>query len=423
MKLKFQRKNNPIVNAIMIMLLSAFTIFTTYSWGRYVMLVCIASVFMIDVIDKRLIYKCIFGKYFIMLAVFAIYVLLSAVWAEDYSDSISMGKTLIEILFMIFVLNNYYDSNTESVKELLNIIKWSSYIIVIYSICYYGIDGLAILLAEDIRMDNTYANVNTIGMFSAVGILIQVDEVLRDKKISLISLLCIPSIILLAVTQSRKAFVILLVGITIIFLLKNENSKDIRKSVLKLIISIVVLAILIRLLLSFSVFSGMMNRMEGLIAGITGTGRVDGSTRLRNKMVALGWRHFLETPIFGMGVGSSHLLAAKYLGRDEYLHNNFIELLSGGGIVGFFIYYSMYIYLFWNFWKYRKYKNREYNICFTIMTVFFAMDYGRVSYYSKMTYVYFLLYFLEVEKLKKTAQQSIEERNIVYDKKNIKIYI
>ena len=396
----------------MVMLFCSFTVFATYSWGRYIMIACVVAIFILDSIKKRFKYKLIFGQFLVITALFALYALISALWAENPSDSIAKGKTLFEIFFMIFVLYNYYDSNQNSVSNLLSLIKWSSFIIVVYSMSFYGVGNLIAMAAAEGRMDNTYANVNTIGMLAAVGILIQIDEIIREKKFKISVLLCIPSVLLLSLTQSRKAFIVLLLGFAMIFILRNVSSENLGKTVLKIVISLIVLIVLLYFILSLPIFSGMMNRMDKLIASLTGIGKVDTSTKLRNLMVEVGWEQFLKNPVLGMGIGNPHILAAKYLGKDAYLHNNFIELLAGGGIVGFSIYYSMYAYLFINFWRYRNFKNKEYILCFTIMFLLFFMDFGRVSYYSKINYIYLMLYFLEVEKLKKNAKESMLGRYI-----------
>ena len=410
MELKKQTGINRILSLLMIMLLCSFTIFSTYSWGRYVMLACIALIFMIDLTKRGLKYKCIFGLYFIILSLFVLYAFISSLWAESSSDAISQGKTLFEILCMIFVLYNYYDSNENGVRNILSLIKWSSYIVIIYSIFFYGIDNLMLMAETEGRIDNVYANVNTIGMLAAVGILIQIDEIIQEKKLKLASVFCIPSVFVLALTQSRKAFVVLILGCIIILLLRNVDSKDALKTIFRIMISIIVMVILLNLILSLPIFSGMMSRMDGLLANFTGTGKVDSSTRMRNLMVDIGWEQFRKTPILGMGIGNPHILSVKYVGMDAYLHNNFIELLAGGGIVGFSIYYSMYLYLIISFMRYWKYKNNEYIICFTIMLLLLIMDYGRVSYYSKINYIYLMLYFLEVQKLKVNARQSAQGR-------------
>ncbi len=403
---------NSIIRVIMILLFCSFTVFETYSWGLYIILSCIALIFFFHAMRDNLKYRFVFGTYSGIIMLFTIYTLMSSTWAQSTSDAISMGITLLEISLMIFVLFNCYRTNEQNVHDILTVIKWASFIITVYSIFYYGIDTLIMMSEADLRLENAYTNVNTIGMLASIATLIQFDEMVVNKKIKLTGLLCVPMVAVLALTQSRKAFVILLLGVFLILIFRNIDSNNFFKTMLRVIFTIAIVGFVLYFVLSLPIFSGLMSRMDGLIANFIGLGEVDNSARVRTQMIAVGLEQFKKTPILGMGIGNPHFLAAKYVGKDAYLHNNFVELLAGGGIIGFAIYYSMYVYLFVNFWRYRKYKNKEYTICFIIMILLFAMDYGRVSYYSKSNYIYLMMYFLEVEQLKKNAWQSIQGRYI-----------
>lgn len=403
MRLKFHFKPTEIIKFLMILLSCSFTILTNYTWGRYLMLACIVLIFGFHVVHNGTRYRFIFGKLPVTIALFAVYTFISSIWAEKASDSTTMARTLIELLMMTWILYNFYHGKDNSVSDILSIVKWSSYVIVIYSILHYGIEDLIMMAAAETRLENTYANVNTIGMLAAIGILIQIDEILYEKKWKSNALLCLPSLFMLAMTQSRKAFVTVLVGTILCLIMRNTNTKDFRRNIVNVLAGLVVGTVLLYVIFSLPIFSGMLYRMERWLGSLIGTARVDSSTYMRNEMIHIGWEQFLKSPLIGMGINNPHLLSAARLGKDAYLHNNFIELLAGGGIIGFSIYYSMYVYLIANFWKYRKYKNREYVICFVIMIVLLMMDWGMVSYYQKMRYVYLLLYFLEVETLKKNV--------------------
>lgn len=400
-------KLNSIINVLLGLLICSFTILYTYTWGRYVVLACIAGVFVLDAIQKGLKYRCVFGQYFVSIALFTLYALASSLWAEAPSDAIAKAKTLFELLTMTFVLYNCYHGKDHGIQEILTIIKWTSFIVVLYSLYFYGIDTLTMMVSAETRMENAYANINTIGMLAAIGFLIQIDEILQQKRLSLPTIFCAPSVFLIAMTQSRKAFVVLIVGIVMDVIWRNIDYRDFRKVLVRLILSVIAVLLILYLLLSLPLFTGVLERMSSMLADFTGVGKVDNSTHIRHRMMKIGLEQFFKTPILGIGIGNPHLLSAQQLAKDTYLHNNFVELLAGGGIIGFGLYYSMYAYLFINFWRYRKHKNKEYIICAVIMLLLFAMDYGMVSYYTKSRYIYLMLYFLEVEALKRSASNQI----------------
>ena len=131
------------------------------------------------------------------------------------------------------------------------------------------------------------------------------------------------------------------------------------------------------------------------------------SALLRKSMVEIGMRQFKKTPILGIGIGCSHLIVMPVLGLDTYLHNNFVELLACGGIVGTLIYYSFYLDIFYNYFIYRAVRDEALGTCFIISTLLFAMDWGRVSLYSKSTYFYFMIFFIEIALLKRRSVSSM----------------
>ena len=106
-------------------------------------------------------------------------------------------------------------------------------------------------------------------------------------------------------------------------------------------------------------------------------------------------------------MGSGHLVAWKYLNKYFYLHNNFAEVLAGGGLVGFTIYYSIYAYIFVSFIRYRKYSTMETAVCATLLVMALVEDYANVTYYSKETYFYLMLGLLETERLRRSCRDSL----------------
>ncbi len=90
----------------------------------------------------------------------------------------------------------------------------------------------------------------------------------------------------------------------------------------------------------------------------------DDSVIGRSKYVEIGYNMFLKRPILGWGVDGFY----NYLGNNiikvsnsrlmpVYSHNNYIEILSCYGIVGFIIFYIMYLKLLKINFKYRKEDN------------------------------------------------------------------
>lgn len=395
-----------------ICLISSITIFTTYTWGRYVLMGCLVAILLCDVARGRGKYRVSLGIYFVFMLMFLAYAAVGSLWAIKASRSLEKSRTLFEIFLMIFVLYNHYRLYEDGVKQALQDIKIASFVIVIYTLVFYGIPQLMLMAAAEERMDNDFANVNTIGILASIGVIIQLDEMFTKKKFTFLPLLCIPSVFLIAVTQSRKALVMVVMGLALILWFRNINSKNFFKTMFRLILYAGIGVIVVSFILSLPIFAGLMERMQTMINGFTGEGKVDSSTLVRQEMVEIGMETFRKYPFFGIGMGNSGELLKMHIGKDAYLHNNFIELLASGGIVGFAIYYSMYIYLIVKFWQHRKHKTDEYVICLTLMLVLLVMDYGRVSYYAKTQYIFLMTMFLETNTFQKIKKRPLRLKGV-----------
>jgi hypothetical protein len=93
------------------------------------MLLCIALIFFCQVIRDGKSYRLTIGLMPMFIGAFVLYTFASSVWALNASDSLTMGKTLFEILFMIWVCYNYYHSAENAVEDLLTaMVKNGKYI-------------------------------------------------------------------------------------------------------------------------------------------------------------------------------------------------------------------------------------------------------------------------------------------------------
>ena len=381
-------------------LFSAITIFESYTWGKYILIIACFLILSIDIIVQKGKYYCYIDKYTKYIICLMLFSLFSALWGISASDSLIKAFTFFQILICMMILYNHYKCYAD-VKQLLSCVKWSSYIISIYSIIYYGYEFLAQMMLKGIRIDNGYTNINTIGMLAAIGILIQIDELFQKHKITFSTFFCIPSFFILISTQSRKAILILTVGFILIIIMYNLKQGVKLSKILKIIFMLSIAVCLIGYLSTFDIFKGINKRMGYLIAIFTGQGEIGASILTRQNLIRLGMNIFKENCILGIGMGCPSLIVLNELQLDAYLHNGFVEMLAAGGIVGFTLYYSSYIYLLWNFYKFRNTDDQNHIICIILTVILLFRDYAMVSVYSKVTYFYFMIFFLQLDALKK----------------------
>ncbi len=165
-----------------------------------------------------------------------------------------------------------------------------------------------------------------------------------------------------------------------------SNKRNFLKLIFKMMIIIICCIAIYFVIMNVDVFYNILgNRIEKAINYAKGTG-IDASLRDRNVMIDYGIEYFKQHPIIGNGTNAFHVLFNIDYNQDLYAHNNFIELLCNYGIIGFSIYYSIYIiYLF-------SKSNSTYNIFFKSAIIsLLILDYWTISYYR----IHFMI-FLEL---------------------------
>lgn len=107
-----------------------------------------------------------------------------------------------------------------------------------------------------------------------------------------------------------------------------------------------------------------------------------GSTLKRVDMIKKATQMFWEKPIFGWGISAF----ARYSGYGYYCHNNYMELLVSGGIVGFIIYYG---YIFMRILKSCfLYKSKYKDLIYILIISIIVIDMGTVNFYSRVPFYF-----------------------------------
>lgn len=393
-----------------------FILFDTYTWGKYAFLGLAIGILMLGCGIQHGKISLRFTPYVAMSVLFICFALFSSLWAISSSDSATMARTLTRTFVCAYAVYITYISIPElDVTLLLKAVMWAGYVVSIYTLFFYGLDTIiAAGSNSSLRVDNEFANVNTIGMACALSCVIQINlKYLRPQDHFFPSaLLMIPSVIVVAATQSRKAFVFLIVGtLGYAFVKAQKSQKSIFIKGFKILFWILILAFALYWILQLEVFDGIRERMEAMLNAVLGSGKVDHSTVLRNNLRTLGLTWFLKHPVGGIGIANPHILANQYYAFDAYLHDNFVELLCGGGIIGFCLYYAMYVYLFRQLWKYRKVDKQRAAFFALWLMLMLAMNFGMVTYYSKAQNFYLMIHFINVFDLKRKAIELCKSEN------------
>lgn len=183
-----------------------------------------------------------------------------------------------------------------------------------------------------------------------------------QKKYSKIALvLSIISTIGMVLTGSRKTFIISVVVIALLFISG-------RKRYLKMALLVIGATV--------AYDAAMNNPVVYNIIGwrLASIGGADESSVERARLLHDAINTGLNNPIFGVGLHNSMF----YTAIGKYAHNNFAEIFADLGLIGFSIFYSLYILYGYRVVRFSKEKIRRYWLVFILG--FLAIDYGQVSY-------------------------------------------
>lgn len=397
---------NQIIWILTVVLLAGFIILEKYSWGKYFFLLISGLIFAIDNLTHRG-SSIPLGPFQIGFGLFIAYCFMTSLWALSSSNAIEFSITLVLIYICLLLIAPHYIRQND-ISELLSAIMWASVIVAIYTINFYGIDTLiAASKTQYVRLGNDYSNINTVGMFCAFGVVVQFEKWLYNKKFQASMPFVLISIFVVACTQSRKALLLMVIGCVILVVMKNYDRFNFVHSVFKIVGVLVALGVLMFALSQIGVFSGVQERLAQLFSVFTGVGKLDSGSVNRRLMVQLGLLVWKEHPILGVGLNCTRIIVNQNMGFDAYMHNNFIEILCATGVVGFLLYYGMYVYVFSQLLKYREYDRRYFIFGVMWLIVSLVMDIGMVSYYGKTQCFYMFVQFLNVLLMKSKAYGQV----------------
>lgn len=408
--IKLTQKNMMIFGTIM--LSCSFYVLSLYSWGSIVVFLIAMALSITSSYgqgNNRIIisFKLEWIHYFVI--AFGLFGICTSFWAVSPSNAITRGISVLELCILLILIIPAYLKVSDA-EDILNAIKWSGYAIVIICFIYYGPSAVLASIFTGRRLDSTFLNTNTIGLITADAIIIEIYQIIKDHKFYLRGVLLIPCLVMLAASESRKALVTAVVGVLLTLLLLNRG----RITGVKLFrfIAIVVAAIVaIYLIMTLQIFSGVAERMVNLFAQMRTSGDdwVDHSAWMRNNLVHLGLQLFNSHKIGGVGLDNTRFYVKQQYNYDYYLHNNYVEVLAGTGIIGFLLYYIPYIIIGIKLFRLRKTSDTTYAVITTLFLMQLMNDYGMVSYYSKETYLMLALLFVYIKQAMQTAEMTCEE--------------
>ena len=325
---------------------------------------------------------------------FSLFCFLSCLWTIDPNESFGRCITLFLITINIFI-----SYNTIKNYQLLNLVFYSIIVVTYVNfLISFGLLGYSAEFYNFWRFQGTRYNPNDLAIlmiFSVLSSIILSSRVYKkfNSIIQFIIFLNVPIsiFIIFLLLMSKKGIIFGGILFFLFFLKSFINIKD-KKIILNYFL--IVLAIyLVQDYISFEY--NIINQLNLVLARLTEFFYFEGtSTEQRIDYIYLGYDMFKNKILFGNGIGAFKSI------YGTYSHNNYIDLLSGVGIVGFSIYYSIFIKLLERFKSFLYFKKNF--IYFIYILVLLAMDTAYVGYYSKFNILMLLVLSIFLESANET---------------------
>lgn len=333
----------------------------------YLFYLAFLSAFALLLIDWMFLGKVRISRFAFAYVFLIIWGVASYYWARDIRFVSSMiPRMLISFLCLLYCFNNSRTFTTPAMYGMICGVILNVPLIPFESFYVIG------------RFAGSTSNPNHISLLTSFTLLVTfANKNVISKSLFLVVLACSLSIIVS--TGSRKFLVLLIIVVFLYF--SNTHRKNVLSSASLFFIVFSATLIMIGVLnieylaqhitflerfyeLSNSDFSDLSQQ------GFGG----DSSTRFRLLFIVWAFDLFKEYPLTGIGLDNFKTV----YGEDFYSHNNYVELLSTLGLVGFFAYYYFFIKMVGPLIKTGK--------LFNVFVGFYliGMDFAMVTYFERM---------------------------------------
>lgn len=349
----------------------------TYQERLFVLSNALALLFVIIVLVKVIAgkSKLVFSSIILCHSIFILICLFSYFYAVNKNNVISDVKTLCSVFIVMIALVNAID-NPDMLEWAIKAFIFSGFISSIYIIVISDLST-----AE--RYGRELGNVNSVGMIIGISLIFCITEFFRQrKKVFLLAL--IPMLAVILMTGSRKS--ILLIIFAVLYISYHTYNSSISGRLKFIFLSALFLLLLYYLVMEVPFFYNILGvRIKGLVALLTGKGKVESSAAIRKFMIEVGINLFMQKPLLGYGAKNYSVMFGELTGDNSYAHNNFIELLVNVGIVGTFSYYIGHLKVIKDLLLFDgKIKDRIYIYAFiSIILAYFFLGTGLVYYSGK----------------------------------------
>mgnify|MGYP006996035538 CR=1 FL=1 len=327
--------------------------------------------------------------------IFGILLVISILYApcSTYSKSFAQ-ETLYDFITMLIILFCFsqYMRSPDEINKFWIATFIGGVTLSFYVFGMYGSDFWNILRANAVANSNNitrigtgFVNANTIGVYTSISMCLGLYYAFfkKGKKSIFYKFIfmtgALVSFVMAMASSSKKTLIIMFTFWVCILVYKQIGSKNFVRGIKYLVIFILITITMVYLIQNITIFSGIATRMKSLFSFLeVGKGGV--SEVERASFISQGIQYWMQSPIWGNGLGSS----VYYMGM--YAHNNFVEILMSLGILGFFVFYYPIVSTIKNYIMYKKRTRLEDELTilsFALLITSFVCGVATIYYFDR----------------------------------------
>lgn len=326
----------------------------------------------------------------VLFLAFLIFCLLSILWSAAPDRSVTRVRTLSILMLYYFALLNFLLARPHDRGRLyvaLRIIVIAAFIAAIYTL-------VAGNWETGDRVDDVIGDSNQASAYLAYSIPLALylgSKRLVPRWFAGVHVLVIISAVL--VMASRTGLFVSLFGILLFFLITAQQRGIVSlKTLMILALFVAGVLVIFNAIMSNPVLYQIVGSRFGSIWDILNgkQSRInEGSYYTRGRLLELARQLFVSHPLAGVGINGFSYYASLTI-RDEFSHNNYMELLSSVGVVGCALYYSQHIVIASRF---RAMRSDELALAVTLLIQMLLFHFFVVFYYQKLEFLFLAVMF------------------------------
>lgn len=338
----------------------------------------------------------VFNIYFVLEVIFILYCYWQIKIGISVNANVAMEKIKTLIICLIYYISIYMyilgSIKKERVIEIL--VKAVFYGLIVILLCDFrnifagrfrsaGINIFGIRIG---RLNSTY-----IGHLSGIALYMALLIYWKENK-KKATLYTIFFTLIILISGTRKMLIMIIIAMIIIPYIYNSR-KNLIKLLIRITLALVMIVIGYKFMMNIPIlYNSIGVRVENVVDAIVNGATDESSFNTREQLIEKGMIAFEEKPTYGWGLDNFRYVINK---GGYYAHNNFVEILVSGGKVGFFIYYSKYLYLILLTFICKKRKTKdEYNKIkgFRVLLItLIILEYWQVTYYYRLFMLPFII--------------------------------